>query len=46
MPVIFAHSGGYWDELIFLGVAIIFTIVMGIGWWRSRDFEPDEEDEE
>lgn len=46
MPIIFAHSAGYWDEFIFLGIAVIFTIVMGVGWWRSRGFDDEYEENE
>jgi hypothetical protein len=46
MPFILAHSGGIRDEFIFVGIAIAFTIFMAIGWWRSRDFGPELEDEE
>lgn len=44
MPIILAHSGGIWDEVIFFGIAIAFTIFMGIGWWRSRELEEDLEE--
>lgn len=46
IPIILAHSGGYWDEFIFLGIAITFTIFMAIGWWRSRGIETESEDTE
>jgi len=45
MSIIFAHSAGNWDEYIFLGVAIIFTLMMAIGWWRSRGAEPENGEE-
>jgi hypothetical protein len=32
---------GPWDEMIFIGVAAIFFIMMGISWVRSRAEEPD-----
>lgn len=45
--VILAHSAlGPYDEILFIGVALIFTILMGVSWWRSRDFEAYIEDEE
>jgi hypothetical protein len=46
MLIILAHSGGSgnWDEYMFFGIAIAFTLFMAIGWWRSRDFEPELED--
>lgn len=41
-PVILAHGAlGNWDELIFLSVAAIFIVMMGISWVRSRNTEPD-----
>ena len=34
---------GPFDEIIFLVVATLFMVMMGISWFRSRDdFEPDE----
>ena len=45
MPILLAHSGGNWDEYIFLAVAIIFTLLMAIGWWRSRNTESDFDEE-
>ena len=36
---------GYWDELIFVGVAVVFTVVVGLVWWSSRRFEPEYEEE-
>jgi hypothetical protein len=45
--MILAHTAlGPYDEVLFIGVALIFTIFMGISWWRSRNFEPYLEDEE
>lgn len=36
-PVLLAHGAlGNWDEMIFLGVVVIFVILMGISWVRSR----------
>ncbi len=39
-----AHGGlGSWDELIFLGIAVIFIAMMGIAWVRSRTANIDNE---
>ena len=41
MPVILAHGAlGPYDELIFLGVAVIFLVMMGISWVKSRSAQP------
>ncbi len=43
LPVILAHGSlGSWDEIIFLGIAVIFLAMMGISWVRSRFQTPDE----
>jgi hypothetical protein len=43
LPVILAHGAlGVWDEVIFLSVAAIFLIMMGISWIRSRSAPLDE----
>jgi len=40
-----AHGAlGNWDEIFFLGIAIVFTAFMGMSWWRSREFEIEEEE--
>jgi hypothetical protein len=42
LPIVLAHGSlGYWDELIFIGVAAVFIVVMGISWVKSRNTEPD-----
>ena len=42
-----AHGAlGPWDELIFLCVFVIFVIIMGISWVRSRALGDDDLDEE
>ena len=39
---ILAHGSlGEWDELIFLSIAAIFLIMMGISWVRSRVSTPE-----
>lgn len=46
MPVmVLAHGTlGWWDEIIFLGVAVIFLIIMGVSWLRSRTTQPTFDD--
>ena len=45
--IFLAHAGlGPYDEILYLGVAIIFTAFMGFSWWRSRNFEAYIEEEE
>lgn len=42
-----AHGAlGPWDELIFLSVFVIFIIIMGISWVRSRALGDDDLEEE
>ena len=37
LPPLLAHGAlGNWDELIFLGVAIAFVILMAASWLRAR----------
>ena len=39
---VLAHGSlGGWDELVFLSIAAIFLIMMGISWVRSRNSTPD-----
>jgi hypothetical protein len=43
MPVILAHGAlGPFDEIIFLSIALVFLVMMGISWVRSQQL-PDEE---
>ena len=45
-PLYPAHGAlGIFDELIFLGIAVVFLIFMGITWVRSRAEQPAFEDE-
>ena len=45
MPVILAHGAlGPFDEIIFLSIAAVFLVMMGISWARSQQL-PDEESE-
>ncbi|MDZ4670426.1 MAG: hypothetical protein SH821_06115 [Phototrophicales bacterium] len=42
---VLAHGAlGIWDELIFLGVAVLFLIFMAVSWVRSRAIPPTIED--
>lgn len=46
LPVFLAHGAlGAFDELIFAGVAVVFVIMMGVSWVRSRAFEPEWEED-
>ncbi|PJF22318.1 MAG: hypothetical protein CUN56_06620 [Phototrophicales bacterium] len=39
--VVLAHGSlGYWDELIFLGVVVVFVMLMVVSWIRSRTTQP------
>lgn len=43
--IVLAHGAlGIWDEVIFLSIAAVFLVFMGISWVRSRTMEPDFED--
>lgn len=45
VPVILAHGAlGWADELIFLGVIVVFLGMMFISWFRSRNMDFDEND--
>ncbi|HEX2622522.1 MAG TPA: hypothetical protein VHL11_20320 [Phototrophicaceae bacterium] len=45
IPVFLAHGAlGGLDEAIFIGIALIFFGMMGFSWWRSRGFEPEEDE--
>ncbi len=44
MPPILAHGAlGPFDEIIFLGIAVVFLGMMGVSWLRSQQIEDDEE---
>ncbi len=46
MPAILAHGAlGPFDEIIFIGVAIGFLVMMGISWLRSQQLPADEQEE-
>ncbi|MDX1993421.1 MAG: hypothetical protein SF029_13610 [bacterium] len=41
LPMFLAHGSlGPYDELIFLGVSVVFLVMMGISWFTSRTEEP------
>ena len=47
MPILLAHGAlGVYDELLFLGVAVIFVVMMAISWVRSRHQPPRLDDAE
>jgi hypothetical protein len=47
MPIIIAHGVlGQYDELIYLGIAILFIGFMGLSWVRSRNQVFDDEESE
>lgn len=38
---VLAHGAlGIWDEVIFIGVGVIFLIFMVVSWLRSRSLSP------
>ena len=46
MPFILAHGAlGAFDEIIFLGIALVFLGMMGWSWLRSQQMEADEIDQ-
>lgn len=46
MPFTLAHGMlGAWDELLFIPIAIVFTIIMFFGWRLSRKFKPELEED-
>lgn len=41
-PTILAHGAlGAFDEIIFLGVGVVFLVMMGISWLKSRNMKPE-----
>lgn len=45
IPFLLAHGGlGAFDEVIFVSIAAIFIVMMGISWVRSRNIDPDLDD--
>lgn len=44
LPIISAHGAlGSLDEIIFLGVAAAFIVLMAVTWLRSRSSIPDDD---
>ncbi len=44
--VFLAHGAlGYWDEAVFITVMVIFFVLMGLSWVRSRTLDPEFDDE-
>jgi len=40
--VLLAHGAlGYWDETVFFGIGIVFTVFMLYSYISSRNFEPE-----
>ena len=47
MQVILAHGAlGVWDELIFLGITVVFALIMVVSWLRSRNLVDEDVEEE
>jgi hypothetical protein len=45
LPIIVAHGSlGAFDEIIFLGVGLIFLGMMGLSWFRSRNMPAELEE--
>ena len=42
VPILAHGALGYWDDLIFLAIIIIFLSMMGISWFRSRTIDLDD----
>lgn len=40
-PLLAHGAFGIWDEAIFGGIAVVFTIMMIYSWFVSRNFEPE-----
>lgn len=37
LPPVLAHGAlGYWDEVVFIGVAVVFIAMMIVSWLRNR----------
>ncbi len=43
-PIYLAHGAlGPYDELIYLGIAVIFLVMMGVSWFQTRMTEYDDD---
>lgn len=41
-----AHGAlGVWDEVIFLGITVVFALIMAYSWLRSRRLAEEDEEE-
>lgn len=46
IPLVLAHGAlGYWDETIYIAVAVIFFAITIYSWYRTRRDFPDMPDE-
>lgn len=46
MPILLAHGAlGAWDEVIFLGIAVVFVGMMVFSWLNSRRAADEDEQE-
>lgn len=41
VPLLAHGNLGYWDEVVFISVALIFLGMMAVSWWRSRQLDAD-----
>ncbi|MCS6836235.1 MAG: hypothetical protein NZ750_09485 [Anaerolineae bacterium] len=41
VPLLAHGNLGYWDEVVFVSVALIFLGMMVVSWWRSRQMDAD-----
>ena len=47
MPIILAHGAlGPFDEIIFIGIAVIFVVMMVVSWLRSQALTEDESEDD
>lgn len=47
LPTILAHGAlGSFDELIYLGIAVVFVVIMAVSWLRSRNSTLEAEEDE
>jgi len=47
IPIFLAHGAlGGFDEVIMIGVSVVFVVMMGVSWVKSRSMEPLLEEEE
>jgi len=47
MPILRAHGQlGIWDELAFLGITVVFALVMLFSWLRSRSLADEQPEDD